>query len=210
MAVITLTGPSCAGKSTIEAELRSLGCGRVISHTTRPMRAGEVNGEHYHFVTPLVFERMLNNGDFIEVVEFGGNGYAVAAPSMIAATKGAKHTVVVVEPNGALQIHRFCRQQGLKSFAVWVDCSVEEQARRWVSRLAADLMSGKGTVGVNAGRLAMMMTEEQGWRAAQARTNGLHAHGLYREFDFCIDNSSCANPAGMAALLLDGINERTA
>lgn len=209
MAVITLTGPSCAGKSTIEAELRKLGCGRVISHTTRAPRAGEVNGEHYHFVTPLVFERMLEQGEFIEVVEFGGNGYACAAKSMIEAAGQGKVAVIVVEPHGALQIHRFCQQQGIKSFAVWVDCPIKEQTRRWVARLAVEMRgSPQEVVGINANRLAVMMTEEQSWREAANRTGGLHADGMYREFDYQIDNSSYANPSGLANLLLDSVMKR--
>lgn len=63
-----IAAPSGAGKtSLVNALLR--GDNRLvlsISHTTRPARPGEINGQHYHFVAEAEFEQMVNNGDFME------------------------------------------------------------------------------------------------------------------------------------------------
>jgi guanylate kinase len=53
--LITLTGPSCAGKTTLEDRLIKAGFDRVISNTTRAPRRGEIDGVHYHFRTPEWF-----------------------------------------------------------------------------------------------------------------------------------------------------------
>ena len=37
-----------------------------ISHTTRPPRPGEVDGEHYHFVDETEFARLVDEGAFLE------------------------------------------------------------------------------------------------------------------------------------------------
>lgn len=47
--LVTLTGPSCTGKSTVARKLVELGFVELISTTTRTPRQGEVEGVHYYF-----------------------------------------------------------------------------------------------------------------------------------------------------------------
>ena len=55
--IVTLTGPSLSGKTTLMRRLQSLGGFKeIISHTTRPIRAKEANGVDYHFVTEQEFD----------------------------------------------------------------------------------------------------------------------------------------------------------
>ena len=37
-----------------------------VSHTTRAARPGEIDGQHYHFVSLADFQQMVKSGDFIE------------------------------------------------------------------------------------------------------------------------------------------------
>ena len=64
-----LSAPSGAGKSSLikallEKHADSTGTGKnplqvSVSHTTRQPRPGEVDGEHYHFVTHEAFEALI-------------------------------------------------------------------------------------------------------------------------------------------------------
>lgn len=71
-----MCGPSGTGKSTLLTPLLAAhpnSFGFSVSHTTRAPRAGEVDGQHYHFVTKEEFMRRVDNGEFLEWAQFGGN-----------------------------------------------------------------------------------------------------------------------------------------
>ncbi len=67
--LIVLMGKSAAGKDTIFNVLKedkSLNLKLLVPYTTRPKRAGEVDGETYHFVTEEDFARLSEAGCVIE------------------------------------------------------------------------------------------------------------------------------------------------
>ncbi|WP_284126212.1 guanylate kinase [Parerythrobacter aestuarii] len=72
-----LSSPSGAGKTTISHML--LGADDAIqlsvSATTRPPRAGEIDGIDYHFVSNAKFDEMIEKDDFYEWAEVFGNRY---------------------------------------------------------------------------------------------------------------------------------------
>ena len=67
-----LVGKSASGKDTLMNMLLSdfKEMKPLVSHTTRPMRTGEKDGETYHFVDDLTFEEMLNNNEFLETTSY--------------------------------------------------------------------------------------------------------------------------------------------
>jgi len=75
--VVVVSGPSGAGKSTVVRRLLArapVPLVRSVSATTRPPRPGEVNGVDYHFLSPAEFERLRQEGAFIECFAvFGGS-----------------------------------------------------------------------------------------------------------------------------------------
>lgn len=75
--LIVITGKTAAGKDTLMHKLLAKypDLKRVITTTSRAIRLGEKNGVDYNFVSKKEFERKINNGDFIEYVEYGGNLY---------------------------------------------------------------------------------------------------------------------------------------
>jgi guanylate kinase len=77
-----ISAPSGAGKSSlIDAYLQGelLGpCQRSISHTTRPKRPGEIDGEHYHFVDTNTFNTMVAQGEFIEHAKVFDHNYGTS------------------------------------------------------------------------------------------------------------------------------------
>lgn len=67
-----LVGKSASGKDTLMNMLLSdfKEMKPLVSHTTRPMRTGEKDGETYHFVDNITFEEMLNNDEFLETTSY--------------------------------------------------------------------------------------------------------------------------------------------
>ena len=64
----TLSAPSGAGKTSLVRELISRLDQLVlsVSHTTRPARPGEVEGQDYRFVSGEQFSDMLSRAEFLE------------------------------------------------------------------------------------------------------------------------------------------------
>ena len=79
--------PSGTGKTTIcrAAIERDDHLRFSISHTTRPMRSGEVDGRDYHFVTPEQFRKLVAAGGFIEHAEYAGHLYGTSWDALEAA-----------------------------------------------------------------------------------------------------------------------------
>ena len=82
-----ISAPSGAGKTSLVKALLNAslqdhrdtsGLCVSISHTTRPMRPGEVDGDNYHFVDQAVFNRMQASGDFLEHAQVFGNYYGTS------------------------------------------------------------------------------------------------------------------------------------
>lgn len=70
--LITLTGGQGVGKDFIlQACLQQIdNLIPIISHTTRPIRQGEIEGVNYHFIDTKTATEMLNNDEFIETRQY--------------------------------------------------------------------------------------------------------------------------------------------
>lgn len=79
-AILVLSGPSGAGKSSLLNEvINDIGeCYFSISTTTRPMRDGEINGVHYHFVDEDEFKKDIKEDLFLEHAFVHGNYYGTS------------------------------------------------------------------------------------------------------------------------------------
>lgn len=176
--ITTLTGPSCAGKSTLESMLAARGALKAISHTTRLPRAGEQQGTDYYFIGQDEFDRTLAAGGFIEHVEFGGASYAMSVKEIERLFALGDDIVIVCEPIGAGQIRDWCAaREDIVLRRVFVDNPQEEINRRFLARFSKD-MSDAFTRVVTADRrspvdamldryaqrLATMMKVENAWR----------------------------------------------
>lgn len=76
-----VSAPSGAGKSSlISALLQDKPADKQVSvsHTTRKPRLGEVNGQHYHFVTTEEFKALIAENAFFEWAEVFGNYYGTS------------------------------------------------------------------------------------------------------------------------------------
>lgn len=75
--LLLIIGPTAVGKSSIiEKALADFPrLHDVITYTTRKMRAGESEGNPYHFVTVAQFKELEERGHFLETADVHGNFY---------------------------------------------------------------------------------------------------------------------------------------
>jgi guanylate kinase len=75
--IILINAVSATGKSLLIKNLmrRDKNLIFAVSATTRTPRPGEIDGKHYHFLSPEQFKTMEDDGEFFETVEVYGNKY---------------------------------------------------------------------------------------------------------------------------------------
>lgn len=106
--VFVVSGPSGTGKSSIiNAALARMERLRLsVSLTTRPPRAGEVDGRDYHFVTREAFERLIAQDAFLEWAEVYGNLYGTSRQHVEAILAEGCHALLDLDTQGALSMQR--------------------------------------------------------------------------------------------------------
>ncbi len=75
-----------------------------ISCTTRKPRAGEVEGEHYHFLSNEEFLKKVEDNDFLEHANVFGNHYGTSRSFVEAQLQEGKHVFLVIDTQGALSL----------------------------------------------------------------------------------------------------------
>ncbi len=75
--LLIFSAPSGSGKSTIVQHLMKLELGLAfsISATSRLPRKGEQDGQAYYFISPALFRKKIENGEFIEWEEVYNKQY---------------------------------------------------------------------------------------------------------------------------------------
>ena len=101
-AILVLSGPSGAGKSSLIKKIED----RVgefyfsISTTTRPMREGEVEGVHYHFVDQDEFKKDIEEEHFLEYALVHGNYYGTSIKPVKKALSEGKIVIFDIDVQG--------------------------------------------------------------------------------------------------------------
>lgn len=108
--LFVVSAPSGAGKSSLLRALRQR-CpwlGVAVSHTTRPPRPGERDGEHYHFVSSAAFRTMVERGEFLEHAQVFDHYYGTSEMVIRELLGGGGHLVLEIDWQGARQVrHQF-------------------------------------------------------------------------------------------------------
>lgn len=104
--ILIVSGPSGSGKSTLVKKLLELPCTMLsISATTRPPRAGERDGEWYHFVSNSEFQNMVERGEFLEhACVFGKHSYGTPKKWLDEARTQKRDLVLEIDVQGAEQV----------------------------------------------------------------------------------------------------------
>jgi guanylate kinase len=108
----TVSAPSGAGKTSLVNALvkRCQGLRVSVSHTTRPMRPGEVDGVNYHFVAEKVFLAMLEQAEFLEHARVFGNLYGTSGIWVEQQLKRGNDIILEIDWQGAQQVKRLLPQ----------------------------------------------------------------------------------------------------
>ena len=104
--IFVVSGPSGSGKDTLLSQLFKK-CPEIkfsISSVTRPMRAGEKEGEKYNFISRKEFEEMLQRDELLEHNVYVGNYYGTPKTPVLNASKNGEDIIIEVDVNGAKQI----------------------------------------------------------------------------------------------------------
>lgn len=101
-----VSGPSGVGKTSILRRVlqEDDGVAFSVSHTTRPPRAGEVNGDDYWFVNEAEFRAMIERDAFLEWAPYQGNLYGTSSESIEGPTREGIDLILEVEVQGARQL----------------------------------------------------------------------------------------------------------
>lgn len=101
-----VSAPSGAGKtSLVAALLRQLeGAVLSVSHTTRRPRPGEVDGQHYHFISAEHFLDMIEAGDLLEHAKVFDNFYGTSRAAVDAQRDAGQDVILEIDWQGARQV----------------------------------------------------------------------------------------------------------
>lgn len=100
------SAPSGAGKtSLVKALVESTEQIRVsVSHTTRPMREGEVDGVDYHFTDVATFKQMIADDAFLEHADVFGNFYGTSRSAILDRIAVGEDVILEIDWQGAQQV----------------------------------------------------------------------------------------------------------
>lgn len=163
-----ISAPSGAGKTSLVkqllAEMPRLAVS--ISHTTRPMRPGEIHGQDYFFVSVAEFQALLEQQAFLEHAQVFDNFYGTAQQTVTDHLNQGLDVILEIDWQGARQI----KQRLPDSLAIFIlPPSIAVLQQRLTSR-------GQDDEAIIARRMRDAVTEMQ----------------HYDEFDYLVVNDDFA------------------
>jgi guanylate kinase len=104
--LVVVSGPSGVGKSTIVRALadRDPRVAVSVSATTRDQRPGEVEGDHYRFLSEEDFDRLVSEQAFLEHAIVHGHRYGTLRSDVDALTSKGKVVVLEIDVQGARSV----------------------------------------------------------------------------------------------------------
>jgi guanylate kinase len=115
--LLVISSPSGAGKTTLARRLAErYGLHFSVSYTTRPPRAGEVNGTDYHFVDEAEFSRMVAERELAEWAYVHGQRYGTAIATVNKAIEEGVDCIFDIDYQGGQQIRQQWREDSLLCF----------------------------------------------------------------------------------------------
>lgn len=127
MKLITITGPSGAGKDTVARMLSEMGGYKVLcSYTTRPKREGEIDGVEHHFVDKcdVPHDKML------AYTKYGGYEYWTTIDQV------KDKAIYVIDEDGLKALRK--KFPDIEIFSICVSARESTRLRRGVSQERMD------------------------------------------------------------------------
>lgn len=129
---VILVGKGGSGKDYARKILEDKGFRYCISHTTRPLREGEVNGRDYNFISrDSAAHHYIPNNLFYEYVIFNNWLYGTTKEEF------EKSNLFIMTPSGVAKLDPSDRKE---SFIVYFDIPYDVRRERLMERRDADLV----------------------------------------------------------------------
>lgn len=113
--LIVISGPSGTGKTTL--------CNRLVrevdtlqysvSCTTRSPRAGEVDGQSYHFLSKELFQSKVEQGEFLEHACVHGYHYGTLRETVFEGLADEGDVLMDIDVQGAAQIRAYVEEAAI-------------------------------------------------------------------------------------------------
>jgi guanylate kinase len=138
--LLVIAGPAGSGKSTLCDRLvaENPEFERVVTTTTRAPRPGEINGVHYHFLTPEQFDAGLAADDFLEWAwVHGQRRYGTLKSSVLEPLARGQSLVISVDVQGVESFRRAARENpllGRRMTTVFIVVDHERLVARMIGR----------------------------------------------------------------------------
>lgn len=132
-----ITSPSGGGKGTLIARVLPLieNLSYSVSFTTRAMREGEVDGEHYFFISQEEFKDKIQKDEFLEHAEVHGNYYGTSKKQVERETDNGNDIILEIDIRGAENVQKRLMQ----SISVFIlPPSYEVLSKRLIERNTED------------------------------------------------------------------------
>lgn len=110
--LVVISGPSGVGKdATIQRmKERGHGCYFVVTATTRPRRAGEIDGVDYHFLSEPDFIHLIERGELMEHAMVYGQYKGIPKAGVRAALASGQDVIMRVDVQGAATVRALVPQ----------------------------------------------------------------------------------------------------
>jgi len=106
--LLVLSGPSGVGKdfvlNILKAQPLATNLTTIVTNTTRPMRAGEIQDTNYHFVSLAEFQRMIAANELLEYANVYNNWYGVPKRPVRTELAAGHDVIIKVDIQGARTI----------------------------------------------------------------------------------------------------------
>ena len=154
--LLILSSPSGAGKSTLARRLMAWDptLQFSVSATTRPPRAGEVEGREYYFRSRASFEAAVQSGEMLEHAEVFGNLYGSPKQPVVDAMENGRDVLFDIDWQGGQQIKQAMRADVVSIFIL--PPSIADLEKRLHER-------GQDSAAVIAMRMAKSRSEISHW-----------------------------------------------
>lgn len=108
---IVLSGPSGGGKTVISRLIKTLAPDEMeicVPQTSRPKRAGEIEGIHYHFTTVQTFREMIDLNLFYEWEKpYGTAYYGTRKDTLDAIFLAHKSAILTIDIKGYRKMKKY-------------------------------------------------------------------------------------------------------
>ncbi len=181
--MFVLSSPSGAGKTTITRALLKQNENLTISvsATTRQRRAGEVQGQDYHFMDIPEFNKTIDNDDMLEHAKVFGNYYGTPRGPVEEALKNGHDVIFDIDWQGTQQLAEMARDDLVTLFIL------PPSARELENRLRTRSQS-------------TLETDTQ-IRDRMSKANDEMSH--YSEYDYVLINENIEKTIDQAQMILD-------